>query len=136
MISREGRTRIMKGVRSKDTSLEHIVRRELFALGYRYRLHGEGLPGRPDIVFPGLRKVIFVHGCFWHQHVGCVRRKTPRTNTEYWLPKLKRNKQRDKQAVAALQRMGWRVAVIWECEIKDSKRQVCAQLARFLKSEQ
>jgi DNA mismatch endonuclease, patch repair protein len=122
----------MRGVRSKDTSLERQVRRELYAMGYRYRLHSSSLPGRPDIVFPRLKKVVFIHGCFWHQHAGCDRRKTPRSNTEYWLPKLRRNIERDRLVLASLNNIGWKVAIVWECEVRAHRARVMTRLTNFL----
>jgi len=121
----------MRGVRSKDTSIELIIRRALFRAGYRYRLHVKKLPGAPDIVFPGRKKVIFVHGCFWHQHEGCSRAKFPASNTDYWMPKLRRNADRDRNALKALQRMGWKSLVIWECELTRLE-QAIKKTIRFL----
>lgn len=109
----------MSKVRSKDTKPEMIVRRLAHALGYRFRLHRADLPGKPDLVFPRLRKAIFVHGCFWHGH-NCKRgRNRPRSNQDYWLVKLDRNKQRDQKHRRALKRLGWRVLVVWECQLND-----------------
>lgn len=95
---------------------EMTVRSMVHRLGYRYRLHCSALPGKPDLVFAARRKVIFVHGCFWHQHSGCGRAHVPRTNLDYWLPKLERNRTRDREAAEALAGLGWRCLVIWECE--------------------
>lgn len=111
--------RRMSGVRNKDTRPELLVRRLLHSLGYRFRLHRRDLPGSPDIVFAGRRKVVFVHGCFWHQHEGCALRTTPRARTDYWLPKFERNKARDRKAVEDLARANWSSLTIWECELKD-----------------
>lgn len=114
----ELRSRIMSRVRSKDTGAEMSVRRLAHKLGYRFRLHQRKLPGSPDIVFPSRRKVVFVHGCFWHQH-NCTRGdRIPRTNTEYWIPKLQMNKQRDQLNQSRLLELGWEALVIWECEIR------------------
>lgn len=109
----------MRQVRSKDTEPELIVRRFIHRLGYRYRLHRPDLPGKPDLVFPGRRKVIFVHGCFWHGH--CCKRgaRVPKTNTAYWQKKIRRNKDRDVQTRIALEMNDWDVLTIWECEIKE-----------------
>lgn len=100
------------------------VRRLVHGMGYRYRLHGKTLPGKPDLVFASRRKVIFVHGCFWHQHpkAGCLDGRPPRSNRGYWRPKLARNKERDRLAQAALKKLGWSVCVIWECETKNEAR--------------
>ena len=100
---------------------EIIVRRSAHALGYRYRLHRKDLPGKPDMVFPGRRAVIFIHGCFWHQHLdpNCKDARHPKSNIDYWQPKLLRNQTRDAEHEAALHAQGWRVLVIWECQTKD-----------------
>lgn len=111
--------RRMARIRSRGTKPEMIIRRNLHALGYRFRLHRKDLPGSPDIVFPGRRKVIFVHGCFWHRHTCALARQVPRTRLEYWGPKLSRNVERDKTATAALSAAGWNVLTIWECELRD-----------------
>lgn len=117
--SPEQRRRIMQAVKSKDTSPEMIVRRLLHRLGYRFRLHRKDLPGRPDIVLPRYRKAIFVHGCFWHAH-GCPKGQPPKSRREYWLPKLEANVNRDRTKIAELQRLGWDVLVIWQCETRDT----------------
>ncbi|MBN6739423.1 DNA mismatch endonuclease Vsr [Acidithiobacillus sp. MC6.1] len=111
----------MSKVRGKDTSLEMKVRRLLFDLGYRYRLHVSKLPGRPDIVFPGRRKIIFVHGCFWHRHPGCPKASMPKSHVEYWAEKLSRNGERDREAVRKLKEEGWGVLIVWECETKGQE---------------
>lgn len=114
------RSEIMSGIRSKDMKPEMVVRRELHSRGYRYRLHGRDLPGNPDLVFTRRRKVIFVHGCFWHQHAdpACRIVRLPKSNLEYWMPKLERNVARDAENCARLRELGWEVLVIWECEIR------------------
>ena len=113
------RVRTMRAVKSRDTGLEMRVRRLVHALGYRYRLHRRDLPGAPDLVFPARRAIIFVHGCFWHQH-DCRRgARLPKTRREYWVPKLRRTRRRDEQNEAVLRSDGWRVLVIWECEVGD-----------------
>jgi len=109
-------------VKSKNTSPEMIVRAFVHRLGYRYRLHGAKLPGRPDLVFAGRRKVIFVHGCFWHRHNRCSLARLPKSHQEFWLPKLKSNKARDAVNLRALTRLGWTSMVIWECELRDPIR--------------
>jgi DNA mismatch endonuclease, patch repair protein len=111
--------RRMSKIRKHNSRPELIVRRILRQLGYRYRLHRADLPGTPDLVFAGRRKVIFVHGCFWHQHDCSRGRKQPSSRREYWLPKLARNLQRDHQAQHALKEAGWQLMVVWECEIRD-----------------
>ncbi len=115
----EDRSRIMRAVKSRDTGPELIVRRLAHGMGYRYQLHRKDLPGKPDLVFPARRKVIFVHGCFWHQH-HCPRgAKSPKSNRDYWVPKLLRNKQRDAEHEIGLREMDWSALVIWECETRD-----------------
>lgn len=111
----------MSRIRSKDTKPEMLVRRLLHALGYRYRLHRRDLPGAPDLVFPSRQKVILVHGCFWHQHKGCIDGRLPKSHEDYWLPKLRRNVERDRRNIAKLQRRGWKVMKLWECEILKGK---------------
>jgi DNA mismatch endonuclease Vsr len=113
----EARRRNMSAIRGRDTKPELRVRRLLHALGYRFRLHRRDLPGRPDIVFPGRRKVIFVHGCFWHRH-GCRNAVLPRARRDWWESKLSRNVERDAGNVAALEFLDWTVLTIWECETK------------------
>lgn len=127
------RSRTMRAVTQKDTKPELRVRRRLHALGYRFRLHRRDLPGTPDIVLPRHKAVILVHGCFWHQHPGCRHAARPRTRQDYWLPKLDRNVARDARAIAALEALGWRVLVLWECELRESK-ELDAVLHRFIRS--
>lgn len=122
----------MRRIRSEGTKPELIVRKFLHSLGYRYRLHVPGLPGKPDMVFPKFRKVIFVHGCFWHLHKGCKEGRIPAVHQDYWRPKLLRNVERDVQHQANLRKLGWRCLVIWECEIEDFSR-VEGKLLRFLR---
>jgi DNA mismatch endonuclease, patch repair protein len=120
-LSPSQRSRCMAAIRSGDTQPELIVRRTAFKLGYRFRLHTAWLPGKPDLVFPRLNTVIFVHGCFWHQHT-CKEGRLPRSRKDYWTPKLMRNRQRDRQHLRNLRRMGWRVLTIWECETTNHSR--------------
>ena len=110
------RSALMSRIRSSNTRPEIAVRRVLHALGYRFRLHRRDLPGKPDIVLPRHRLALFVHGCFWHQHPGCRLASKPKTRQDYWTPKLAGNVQRDRLAQEALAALGWRVAVIWECD--------------------
>jgi DNA mismatch endonuclease (patch repair protein) len=110
----------MARIRGRDTGPEMVVRRLAHGLGYRYRLHGAKLPGKPDLVFPSRRKVIFVHGCFWHRHPGCRRATTPTSNREFWQSKLQRNVERDAAQVAALEARGWSTLTIWQCETRES----------------
>lgn len=112
------RSKIMSRVRGKNTTPELIVRSVTHAMGYRFRLHRKDLPGKPDLVFPGRKKIVLVNGCFWHLH-SCERYKIPKTNEEFWLRKLKLNQQRDQVVEEKLKALGWSVLTIWECEIKD-----------------
>lgn len=112
----------MSRIRKANTKPEMIVRRAAHGLGYRFRLHKRNLPGTPDLVFARRRKVIFVHGCFWHQHGGCRHAMMPRTRTKYWVPKLARNVERDAETLCRLSDQGWRALVLWECEVKDPER--------------
>ncbi|WP_237173908.1 very short patch repair endonuclease [Paracandidimonas lactea] len=112
------RSALMSRIRHRDTKPEVTVRSLLHALGYRFRLHRKDLPGKPDIVLPKYRKIVMVHGCFWHGH-SCRRASKPKSNQEYWIPKIAANRQRDARNVAELKRLGWSVLVLWECEIKD-----------------
>lgn len=112
------RSAIMRAVRSKHTGPELALRRLLSAMGYRYRLHASSLPGKPDFCFGRRRKIVFLHGCFWHQHRGCKKSGVPKSNIEYWRPKLRRNVERDHEAQRALRQLGWKVLVIWQCKLK------------------
>ncbi|MEZ2347536.1 very short patch repair endonuclease [Terriglobus sp. RCC_193] len=114
------RSENMRRIRSKNSKPEIFLRSLLHKAGYRFRLHRTDLPGKPDVVFPGRRKVIFVHGCFWHQHSGCREGRLPGTRPEYWVPKLQRNVARDLANSVSLEKLGWRMLIIWECEIESS----------------
>jgi DNA mismatch endonuclease (patch repair protein) len=127
------RSRIMRAVKGKNTKPELIVRKLLHAAGYRYRLHRADLPGKPDMVFPGRRKAVFVHGCFWHGH-DCKRgARAPKENADYWRTKIARNKERDCTNRLALESCGWSLIVVWECELADLPA-VKDRLATFLNS--
>ncbi|MCE5217787.1 very short patch repair endonuclease [bacterium] len=115
----EKRHEIMASVRNANTQPERVVRSIVHRMGYRFRLHVRGLPGCPDIVLPRHRKIIFVHGCFWHQHEGCSRSKLPSTNTTFWRQKLERNALRDAVVQRELAELGWSVLVVWACELRD-----------------
>ncbi|SMQ69416.1 T/G mismatch-specific endonuclease [Altererythrobacter xiamenensis] len=128
--SPEQRRRIMQAVGTKNTGPEMKVRQILHALGLRFRLHRKDLPGKPDIVLPRHRKVIFVHGCFWHAH-GCAKGQPPKSRPDYWLPKLARNVERDRTKKEQLESLGWQVLVLWQCEIKESE-QLAARLQAFV----
>ncbi len=125
----------MARVRSEDTGVEMVVRKLVHSLGYRYRLHRKDLPGAPDLVFPARRKIIFVHGCFWHQH-SCKRGdRRPSSRREYWLAKLARNVARDKRVRRQLRKLGWRTLVVWECQTPSKKLPaLMRRLTRFLDS--
>ncbi len=122
-ISAERRSANMRAIRSTDTGPEMVVRRLVHQMGYRYRLHRKDLPGKPDLVFSSRKKIIFVHGCFWHQHnkKDCKLVRKPKTNTNYWLPKLERTVKRDKEHQTALKKKGWAVLIVWECEVEETE---------------
>lgn len=115
IVSKDIRSRMMSAIHGKNTKPEFAVRKVLTRAGFRYRLHRKDLPGTPDVVMPGRRIAIFVHGCFWHQHKGCRFSRMPTTNTAFWHEKLTRNVERDSQAAEALLRGGWRILTVWEC---------------------
>ena len=125
------RSQIMAKVRSTGTKPETLVRRGLHRFGYRYRLHGRGLPGRPDIVFHGRRKAVFINGCFWHSHLGCSRARVPASNRDYWINKLERNRCRDVRNIEALNASGWETLVVWECELRELEPALL-RIAQFL----
>lgn len=127
----------MGKVRSRDTKPELVVRRALHAMGYRYRLHAKELPGRPDIVFRRKRLAIFVQGCFWHRHTdpACRLARLPKSRLDFWLPKLEGNRTRDVANIERLQAMGWKVLLVWECQLKD-REQLRNTLRRFVEGTQ
>lgn len=112
----------MASIKAKDTKIERMVRRYLFRQGFRYRIHDRRLPGTPDVVLPKYRCVIFINGCFWHAHEGCARFVLPKTNQAFWKEKLAKNRERDRRSVASLLSLGWRVLVVWECELATAHR--------------
>ncbi|MEE2526496.1 DNA mismatch endonuclease Vsr [Hyphobacterium sp. HN65] len=118
IVNKETRSKMMAGIGHKDTKPELVLRRGLHAKGYRFRLHDKCLPGKPDIVLPKYKSAIFVHGCFWHRHPGCKFATTPRTRAEFWAKKFDENVARDLRNSEALAELGWRVHVVWECELK------------------
>ena len=126
IMAPERRSALMARIRGRDTTPEMVVRRLLHAMGYRFRLHGKELPGRPDIVFSRRKSVIFVHGCFWHRH-GCPETAVPKSRPEFWEKKFAGNLERDRRNLERLGGMGWQCLVVWECEMKDP-----AKLARLL----
>jgi len=119
IVDQATRSRIMGRIRGKDTKPELAVRRVAHRLGYRYRLHRAGLPGRPDLVFPGRRKVVFVHGCYWHRHAACRYAYSPKSNIRFWTQKFENNLRRDLAALTQLRDSGWDPLIIWECECGD-----------------
>ena len=125
------RSENMRRIRSKDTAPELMVRSLVHRLGYRFRLHRKNLPGKPDLVFPFRRKVIFVHGCFWHGHDCPSVARTPKTHTGYWVEKIQRNTERDVQHQSALKTLGWDVLVLWECELKAAET-LSSRITAFL----
>lgn len=112
----------MSRIRGKDTQPELALRRVIHGLGLRYRLQGADLPGKPDLVLPRHKAVVFVHGCFWHRHVDCNIATIPKSNTEFWVAKFRRNVARDSHVITALNMLGWRVFVVWECELASMKK--------------
>lgn len=127
----ENRRRIMRAVRSRDTGPEMLVRHIVFGLGYRYRLNRKDLPGKPDLVFGPRRKVIFVHGCFWHGHKCPRGDRLPKTNQEYWSGKIGRNVKRDAANITALRKSGWGVQILWECEL-NNREALAKRIRKFL----
>ena len=132
-LSVSERSQQMALVRSRDTAPERAVRKMLFRMGYRYRLHSAGIPGRPDIVLRKHRTVIFVHGCFWHRHPGCARTRTPKTRVSFWTEKFAQNVARDRIVRTMLRREGWRVLVVWEC-ISENASLLERRLRGFLET--
>ncbi len=121
----------MSRIKGKNTKPEMLVRKFLFAHGYRYRLHVKNLPGKPDIVLPKYKTVIFIHGCFWHGHTGCKYYVVPKTSTDWWLNKINGNIANDEKAMSALKKDGWKIITVWECDLKPAK--VGRKLERLLK---
>lgn len=130
-LSPEERSENMRRIRAVGTKPEMAVRRMVHGMGFRYRLHVPHLPGKPDLVFARLGKIIEVRGCFWHQHGGCIDSRIPQTRRDYWEPKLKRNTERDRANLRKLRKLGYEVLVIWECEVKTRER-LAAKVRRFL----
>lgn len=118
IMSPADRSERMRRIKSSNTGPERKVRSVVHAMGYRYRLHRRDLPGNPDLVFPSRKKIILVHGCLWHSHEGCRLNRPPKSRSEYWVPKLRKNKSRDTENMARLIELGWSVLVLWECEIE------------------
>ena len=133
-ITKEHRSWNMSRIRGKDTDIEKMVRSYLFSRGFRFRKNDKRYPGKPDVVLPKYRTVIFVNGCFWHRHDGCKYATTPKTNTEFWMEKFNKNVANDKLHIKQLQDMGWRVITIWECELKDSFEETMSRVESFVLS--
>lgn len=119
VFTKEKRSEVMRAVKGRDTRPEMALRKKLHALGFRYRLNVKDLPGKPDLVFPKHKTVVFVHGCFWHGHQCKRGNRQPKQNADYWKEKIARNKARDKKNAKELEKLGWRVITVWECELKD-----------------
>ena len=128
VVDQATRSRMMSGIRGKNTQPELRVRRFLHARGFRFRLHGTGLPGRPDLVLPRYRTAVFVHGCFWHQHPGCRFAARPGTNSDFWQRKFKENRERDERQERQLRELGWRVCTVWECEGDEELQKLARNL--------
>lgn len=137
IVTPEIRSRMMSGIRSKNTKIEISIRKALFALGFRYRINDRNLPGKPDIVLPRYRVVIMVHGCFWHGH-NCSLFRLPKSRTEFWQKKITKNRERDALANNSLTSAGWRVATVWECSIRGTKslglEMTVSKIAKWLES--
>lgn len=128
---KEKRSEVMKKIKGKDTKPEKTLRSALFSKGYRFRIHRKDLPGNPDIVLSKYKTAIFVHGCFWHYHEGCREGRIPSTNTEFWNNKLSKNIVRDKRNIKSLEESGWKVIVIWECEIEKNITESISKLIKI-----
>lgn len=134
ILSPSDRSRRMAAVRGKNTAPELDLRRWLHAHGFRYRLHSAKLPGRPDLVFPARKKVVFVNGCFWHRHEGCRLATTPKSSVDFWQAKFNANVARDRRQHEALRALGWEVLVVWQCELRDLER-AGGRVALFLAAD-
>ena len=133
VLSAEARSGLMSRIRGKNTKLELTVRRLVWVAGFRYRLHRRDLPGCPDMVFPGQRKAVFVHGCFWHRHAECSAGRIPKSHVDFWTVKLEKNRLRDIKNQALLRENGWDLLVVWECETKD-KELLLLKIKEFLEA--
>lgn len=135
IVDHATRSRMMSNIRSKNTSPELKVRKALHAAGLRFRIHSKRLPGRPDIVLPSRRIVVFVHGCFWHRHPSCRFAYTPKTRKSFWLAKFKANVDRDRRSRKSLQNLGWRVFTVWECTVNDTNllRRLVSKIKKYKK---
>lgn len=134
IVSPETRSRMMSGIRGKDTKPELVVRRLLHRLGYRFRLHRKDLPGRPDIVLPKWKTVVFVNGCYWHGHENCELFRTPKTRSEFWQAKIAGNRMRDERNYRQLRDAGWQVVLVWECAVMKKNRLTDTELAAAMRA--
>lgn len=134
-ISPETRSRMMSSIRGTNTKPERLVRSGLHAQGFRFRLHVGSLPGRPDLVMPKWRVALFVHGCFWHGHLGCRYFKIPKIRTNFWVDKIAGNTRRDLEAIKRLRADGWRVGIVWECALRQDARRAVIALNQFIRSD-
>jgi DNA mismatch endonuclease (patch repair protein) len=133
IVDKLTRSRMMAGIRGINTKPEISLRRAMHAAGFRYKLHVKDLPGKPDLVFPRYGAVVFVHGCFWHRHVGCRWTTSPSTNVDFWSAKFEQNVQRDRRSLEMLRKLGWRVALVWECALrKHPAEQICKSVSEWL----
>lgn len=132
IVSSDVRSRMMGNVKSRNTKPELILRKGLHKEGFRYKLHQDNLPGKPDIVLPKYKTAIFVNGCFWHQHKNCKKATLPKTRAEWWSEKLKKNKARDERMYSELIKLGWKVIVVWECQILKSPEKAISETSRLL----
>lgn len=133
-LTTERRSALMSRIPGKDTLPERTLRRALHQLGYRYRLHARDLPGRPDIIFRKRRKIIFVHGCFWHLHTNCKLGALPKSKLRYWKPKLEANAARDERIIRELRRSGWKILVVWQCQLRNLGPKQISKIQRFLEN--
>jgi DNA mismatch endonuclease (patch repair protein) len=133
LLSKKQRSETMAKVRSRDTKPEWILRCGLHRLGFRHRLENRGLPGQPDLVFPKYHAAVFVHGCYWHRHPGCKDASTPKSNMDFWLKKFAENVERDRQARSKIENLGWRIMVVWECELNLHTVETIQRVADWLK---
>ena len=131
-LTPKDRSKNMSRIRGKDTRPELVVRKLVHAQGFRYRLHDKTLPGKPDLVFKGKRKVVFVHGCFWHQHANCKDATLPKSNEQFWMSKLQRNVERDAERLEQLRSLGWKSMTVWECETTTHLHELSDRLCAFL----
>lgn len=136
IVDKKTRSSMMSRIRGRDTGPELVVRKSLHHMGFRYRVHVSNLPGRPDLVFPKYRAIVFVHGCFWHRHPGCTYATTPSSNISFWREKFGRTIERDAVILAELRKRGWRIAVVWECALgKKGLDDLSDRLGMWLKSK-